>query len=258
MSTPISLTINEGTAHLHFNRPERMNVLSLDMAEGFGAAVTQVLADPTARVLVLSGAGRNFMAGGDLLGFTGPGNPVDFVRATIDPMHGALKALADSDLITLAAVHGRIAGAGVSLALMADLTLAATGSSFLMAYTGIAGSPDCGATFALPRAVGLKRATEIMLLNDPVTADEALRIGLINRIVPGDEVLDIAMAMARRLAAGPRAAQGSAKRLLRQSLDTNLATQLDAERSAFLDLAARPDFREGVTAFLERRPPVFD
>lgn len=258
MSAPLDLTIEDGIAHLHFNRPERMNVLSIDMAEGFAAAVARVLADPTVRVLVWSGAGRNFMAGGDLQGFVGPGDPVDFVRATLDPMHGALQALAESDVITLAAVHGRIAGAGVSLAVMADLTLAAAGSSFTMAYTRIAGSPDCGATWALPRAVGLKRATEIMLLNDPVPADEALRIGLITRIVPADALLENAMALARQLATGPRAAQGSAKRLLAQSLDTDLTSQLGAERTAFLRLAGQPDFREGVSAFLERRTPRFE
>lgn len=257
MSGPVDLTIADGVARLHFSRPERMNVLSLDMAEAFGAAVAQVLADPSVRVLLLSGAGRNFMAGGDLQGFSGTEDRPGFIRATIEPLHGGLLALAQSDVITLAAVHGRIAGAGVSLTLMADLALAAEDSSFTMAYTRIAGSPDCGATWALPRAVGLKRATEIMLLNEPVTAEEAQRIGLINRVVPAASLIDSAMAMARQLAQGPRAAQGSAKRLLQQALSSGLQAQLDAERSAFIHLAGLDDFREGVAAFLERRAPGF-
>lgn len=192
------------------------------MAQAFEANVAQVLANPTVRVLVYSGAGRNFMAGGDLQGFSSTDDRPGCVRDTIDPMHSALKDLAESDVITLAAVHGRIAGAGVSLSVMADLTLAAQDSSFTMAYTRIAGSPDCGATWALPRAVGLKRATEIMLLNEALSAEEALRIGLVNRLLPVEDLLAGAMEMAGRIAAGPRAAQGSAKRLLRRSFETGL------------------------------------
>lgn len=257
MSGPVELRVADGIAALRFNRPERMNVLSVDMAEAFAAAVDEVLAQPSVRVLVLSGEGRNFMAGGDLQGFRTTADRPGFIRATIDPLHGALKALARSDIVTLAAVHGRIAGAGVSLAAMADLVIAAEGTSFTMAYTRIAGSPDCGASWALPRVVGLKRAMEMMLLNAPLEAEDALRAGLINRIVPAAGLMEAAMEMARQLAAGPAAAQGSAKRLLLQAGETTLEDQLDAERAAFVRLAGLEDFHEGVSAFLERRAPVF-
>lgn len=257
MSDLIQLTIAGGIATLLFNRPERMNVLSVDMSEAFGAVVQAVLADPTVKVLVLTGAGRNFMAGGDLQGFRTADDPPGFIRATIDPLHGALKALAASDVITIAAVHGRVAGAGVSLTALADLAVAAEGTSFTMAYTRIAGSPDCGGSWALPRLVGLKRAAEIMLLNEPLSGDEALHIGLINRLVPADTLIEVAQALAVQLASGPKAAQGSAKRLLRQATETSLVDQLDAERAAFVRLAGMVDFREGVTAFLDRRKPDF-
>ena len=257
MSEPITLTITDGVAHLRFNRPERMNVLNIEMAEAFGAAIGNLLDQDAARVLVMSGAGRNFMAGGDLTGFRDAEDKPIFVQATIDPLHGALKALADSDVITIAAGHGRIGGAGVSLVAQADLALVAEGTSFTFAYTRIAGVPDCAGSWAVPRAVGLKAAMEMVLLNEAMPAEQALQLGLINRIVPEAALEAEAMALAARIAAGPRVSQAHAKRLMRQSFATGFDDQLDAEKAAFMDCAAQPDFAEGVLAFLERRAPRF-
>jgi len=258
MTSLIDLSYGAGYAHLRFNCPERMNVLSLAMAEAFHQAVTELLSRPDLGALVLSGAGRNFMAGGDLNGFAGAEDKPAFIAQTIDLMHNALLRLSQSDLIVIAAVHGPTAGAGVSLAAMADLVIAAEGTSFTMAYTRIAGSPDCGATWALPRAVGLKRATEMVLLNAPLPAQDALQAGLINRIVPQDQLLEVSLALAQTLAEGPFAAQGSAKRLLRQAMGADLAEALSAERGAFIRLAGEDAFSEGVTAFLQRRKPQFN
>ena len=257
MTSLIDLSYGAGYAHLRLTCPERMNVLSLAMAEAFNRAVKEVLARRDIGALVLSGAGRNFMAGGDLNGFAEAGDKPAFIAQTIDLMHEALLQLAQSDLITLAAVQGPTAGAGVSIAAMSDLVIAAEGASFTMAYTRIAGGPDCGATWALPRALGLKRAMEMVLLNAPISAQEALGAGLINRIVPPDQLLEVTLSLAETLGAGPRAAQGSAKKLLRQAMGADLPEMLEAERAAFVRLAAEADFAEGVSAFLQRRKPQF-
>lgn len=254
---PIDLVISEGVAHLRFNRPDRMNVLDIETANAFRAAAETVLGDPSARVLLVSGAGRSLMAGGDVKGFHGEADKPAFIAATIDPLHAGLKALAASDLITIVAAHGRVAGAGVSLVAWADLALAASDASFTLAYCRIAGVPDCGGSWALPRAVGLKQALAMALLNEPVGAEEALRMGLVNRLVPAADLDTEALAMARRIAAGSRQSQGRTKALMRNAFETPLAEQLDAEKAAFMACAGHPDFAEGVGAFLERRNPVF-
>lgn len=258
MGSPILISVNEGVAHLHFNRPERMNVLDAETAEAFGAGVSDLLSAGTARVLVMTGEGRNFMAGGDLVGFRDSADKPAFIARTIDPLHGALLALARSDVVTIAAAHGRVAGAGVSLVAGADLALAAEGASFTLAYCRIAGVPDCGGSWSLPRAVGLKAAMEMALANTPVEAEEAQRLGLINRVVPADQLASEALALARRIADGPGEAQARTKRLLRQSFETGYEAQLDAEKAAFVACASHPDFTEGVEAFLERRTPRFN
>ena len=258
MSGRIDLTLADGVARLHFNCPERMNVLDPVMADSFAAAVADVLADPSIRVLLMTGAGRSFMAGGDLASFHGAENKADPIRATIPPIHRGLLALEKSPVVTLVAAQGRVAGAGVSLVAGADLALAEEGASFTLAYCRIGAVPDCGGSWALPRAVGLKRAMEMALLNEPVPAEQACRIGLINRVVPAGRLEEDAVAMAHRVAAGPGFAQGRAKALLRAAFETSLADQLDAEEASFLTCVERRDFREGVGSFLERRSPEFN
>lgn len=258
MTALVELAIADGVAHLHFNRAERMNALDQAMAEAFGAAIMAALAAPETRVLLMTGAGRSFMAGGDLQSFATATDKPGCVGATIDPIHDALKALADSDVITIAAVHGAVAGAGVSILALADLAIAAEGTSLTMAYTRISGVPDCGGSWALPRVVGLKQAMAMALLNAPLEAQAALSLGLLNRIVPIDALLTEALALAARIAKGAGMAQGYTARLLRQSFGTGLHDQLDAERAAFVACAGTPDFTEGITAFLERRNPQFN
>lgn len=257
MTAPIDLAISGGVAHLRFDRPERMNVLDIETAEAFLAATRTLLDDPAVRVLLVSGAGRSLMAGGDVKGFHGEADKPAFIQATIDPLHAALKALAASDIITIVAAHGRVAGAGVSLVAWSDLALASDDASFTLAYCRIAGVPDCGGSWALPRAIGLKQALAMALLNEPLGAEDALRMGLVNRLVPAGDLDAEARTMANRIAAGPRQSQGRTKALMRNAFETPLAEQLDAEKAAFMACAADPDFAEGVSAFLERRTPDF-
>lgn len=257
MSDPVEVTVADGVAGLRFARPERMNVIDQELAEAFETAVSAVLGDPAVRVVVLSGAGRCFMAGGDLAAFRASDDRPGLARAIIAPMHRGLLALAEAPQIVVAAIHGPVAGAGMSVALAADLCLAAEGTSLTLAYPRVAVPADCGATHALVRLVGLRRAMELALLSPVVPADEALALGLVGRVVPADALATEAEKLARRIAGGAPLALGRLKRLLRQAGDTPLAAQLDAEADGFSACAATEDFAEALEAFFDRRGPAF-
>lgn len=257
MTDPVSLDIDGAVAKITFNRPDRLNALNRVTAEGFEAAVTTVLATKSVHVIVLRGAGRSFMAGGDLAEFKTAKDMGAAIRAVMDPVHRALVLLAASPVITICAAQGPIAGAGMSFVLGTDLAIGAEGMSLNMAYVRLGTNPDCGGTWALPRLVGLRRAIGLTLLSDTVSDHEALREGLINRLVAADDLDAEVDKVAARLAKGPAVAHGSIKLLLRQSMDNDLATQLDAEQAGFLGCAATDDFSEGLAAFFEKRKPVF-
>ena len=154
-------------------------------------------------------------------------------------------------------MHGAAAGGGLSLMLMCDFVLAAEGTKFNLAYINLGTSCDVGASWALPRLVGLRQALEIALLGENFNADEALRLGLINRVLPAAELDAAAHAFAQRIASGPTVAYGQMRRLLRDSLTRDLPAQLQAEAQAFLACAQTSDFREGVAAFFAKRPAQF-
>lgn len=225
------------------------------MARAFLAAVQAVAADPGVRAVVLCGNGRGFMAGGDLA--TLRADPVQGAIDILTPLNAALLLLAQMDAPVIAQVHGVAAGAGLSLVLMADYVLMAEGTRLNLAYINLGTSCDVGASWALPRLVGLHKALEIALLGDAFTADEALRLGIANRVVPADGMQAATDALAQRLAAGPTVAYGAMKRLMRESMDRTLAAQLDAEKHAFIGCAGTQDFRAGVEAFHARQAAVF-
>lgn len=177
--------------------------------------------------------------------------------AIIGPLHAAMLRLAELRAPTLACLHGAVAGAGFSLALACDLAIAAEDARFSMAYARIGATPDASGTFHLPRLLGMRKARELALLGETLGADEALRLGLVNRVVPPAELSAQAQALAERLAAGPTRAYGRIRQLLDASLDSSLAEQLEAERAAFLASTRTADFSEGIAAFLEKRPARF-
>ncbi|WP_234197026.1 MULTISPECIES: enoyl-CoA hydratase/isomerase family protein [Pseudacidovorax] len=250
------LTSREGAvAILRFNRPQALNAIDVPMAQAFLAAVQGLAADPGVRALLLCGEGKGFMAGGDLAVLSA--DPQGGAAALIGPLHEALQLLATLDLPVIAQVHGVAAGAGLSLMLQADFVLAAKGTRFNLAYVNIGASCDVGASWALPRWVGLRRALEIAMLGDMLDAEAAERMGLINRVVEPDALPAEALALAQRLAAGPTRALGQLRRLLRGSVERDLPAQLAAEEAAFQACAATADFREGVDAFFARRKPAF-
>lgn len=250
------LTGRDGAvATLRFNRPAALNAIDVPMARAFLAAVQDIAADRGVRAVLLSGAGKGFMAGGDLAVLSA--DPQRGAAELIGPLHEALTVLDALDAPVVAQVHGVAAGAGLSLMLQADFVLAAAGTRFNLAYASIGASCDVGGSWALPRWVGLRRALEIALLGDTLDAATAERIGLINRVVPAADLESEALALAHRLAGGPTVALGHLRRLLRASQGRDLATQLDAEAAAFQACAATDDFRLGLDAFRDRKPPAF-
>lgn len=252
---PLLLERADGIARMVFNRPQVLNALDVPLARAFHDACQTIASDPAIHVVVMSGAGRGFMAGGDIAVMQD--SPVENARALIDHMHDGLALLARLRATVIASLHGVVAGGGLGVALAADLAVAAEGTKFSLAYAGIGTSCDCANSWALPRIVGTRKALEIALLNEPFDAAEALRLGLVNRVVPADRLEAETMAIAGRLAKGPPIAMGNLKRLMRESFASMFEQQLQREKESFLQCAATDDFLEGMAAFREKREPTF-
>ncbi|WP_439498726.1 enoyl-CoA hydratase/isomerase family protein [Bosea sp. (in: a-proteobacteria)] len=253
----VLLTVEAGVALLTLNRPEVLNAFDAAMAESFLARIEEIAARDDVRAILIRGEGRGFCAGGDVSQFTRGGDPGAAIEAIIQPLHAGLRRLDALKQPSVACLHGAVAGAGFSLALACDLAVAAENAKFTLAYARIGATPDGSGTWHLPRLVGLRKAKELALLAETIDAAEALRLGLVNRVVPADAVADEAQQLARRLAAGPTQAYGRIKALLGASGGNTLAEQLEAERDAFHGSTRTEDFREGVSAFLKKRPATF-
>jgi 2-(1,2-epoxy-1,2-dihydrophenyl)acetyl-CoA isomerase len=256
--TTVLLEVDAETrvATITLNRPEALNSLTVPMKQALLAAFRKVDRDPGVRAVVLTGAGRAFCAGQDLTERLEPdAAPLGVeVRERYNPI---VRAMRGSSKPIVGAINGVAAGAGAALALACDIRIASDAASFALAFGRVGLVPDSGATWFLPRLVGDARAAEMALLNEPIRADEAARIGLIGRVVAPDQLLAEAHAVAARLAAGaPRAIA-----LTKRALATTWARDLDAalEYEAHIqDLAGRTkDHKEGMAAFLEKRPPRF-
>ena len=256
-TSPVLFRISDGIAEIRFNRPARLNAVDIEVSQGFEEAVERALAEHHLRVVIVSAEGRAFIAGGDLSHFHRSPDKRLAASELIDPMHRALFRLAESPAITIGSLKGVVAGAGMSLALNLDLLVAAEDTIFNLAYARVGASPDCGASYALPRLVGYRRALEIALLSDNIDARQALSLGLVNRLVPIGDLETETARLAARLASQAQAPQGRIKALMRQSLQRTLPQQLDAEAAAFADCAVTEDFAEAVAAFLEKRKPRF-
>lgn len=245
-------------AHFRMNRPKSLNALDGAMADALLAAFRAAASDDSVRVVVLSGEGRSFMAGGDLGVFS-----ADFDHAgqtagsLIDRFHPLLRTIRDMDKPVISALQGPVAGGGVSLGLACDYVLAADDMSLLSAYTKIATNPDGGASWTLTRLLGPRRALDFILSNERIKAAEALQLGLVNRVVPKDDLMQEAFAQADKFAAMARGSVRIVKRLVQAAQTGTFEAQLDLEKAGFVENAGGADFREGVTAFFEGRPPRF-
>ncbi|RVV99374.1 2-(1,2-epoxy-1,2-dihydrophenyl)acetyl-CoA isomerase [Mesobaculum littorinae] len=243
-----------GLAVITLNRPELMNALDRDMR----AALTQALtaAAQTARAIVLTGRGAAFCSGQDLSEGADP-DRLDLAEILREEYEPLLQAITDAPVPVLAAVNGVAAGAGANLALACDVVIAAESAVFLQAFSRIGLIPDAGGTYWLPRQVGLARAMGAAFFAEPVTARQAADWGMIWEAAPDHEFEATWQARARHLAAGPTAALRATKQALRAAGDSDFATQLELEAKLQGEVGRTADFREGVTAFLEKRAPRF-
>ena len=262
MNTTLLLDRDGAIATLTLNRPTALNTLDPEMIDALIAHTAKLAADESVRCVVICGAGRHFMAGGDIRSFAAelahPSSDrrVHFTRM-VEHMHTAIENLQRMPHPVLASVHGAVAGFGLSLMCACDLVIAADTSYFTSAYRHLGLSPDGGMSYTLPRLVGLKKAMEIVLLGERFDAEEALRLGLVNRVVAESELASATHKLAVALATGPMLALRNGKRLVNQSLSQTLSAQLLSEAESFGACSATESFAEGVRAFLEKRTPSF-
>jgi 2-(1,2-epoxy-1,2-dihydrophenyl)acetyl-CoA isomerase len=252
----VEVEAEAGVATITLNRPDALNALTVPMKRDLLGAFRQVERDRAVRAVILTGAGRAFCAGQDLRERLEPGAaPLGVeVRERYNPIIRAMRALPKP---IVGAINGVAAGAGASLAMACDLRIASEAASFALAFGRVGLVPDSGATWFLPRLVGHARAMELALLNDPVSAADALRVGLVGRVVPAEELAADARAIAERLAAGAPRAIALTKRAINAAWDRDLDAALEWE-AHLQDLAGRTrDHAEGLAAFVEKRPPRF-
>ncbi len=263
MSEQVLLDIRGAIATLTLNRPQAMNSLGLEMGKALLARVQELQKAAGVKVVVVTGAGDHFMAGGDIKEFqTMVKTPPEererafgsLIGQVINPAVEILRGLPQP---VLGKIRGACAGFGFSLMAGCDMVVAADNAYFTTGYSLLGTTADGGGTWFLPRLLGARKAAELTFLAERIDAQQALALGLINRVVPLAELDAASEALAIRLASGPSFAYANAKRLLNRSLTVSLADQLTAEAASFARCSATADFAEGVTAFVEKRKPVF-
>jgi 2-(1,2-epoxy-1,2-dihydrophenyl)acetyl-CoA isomerase len=258
MSDTVLFELADGVGTITLNRPEALNSFTVELKEAFAETVEAVAADPAVRAVVLTGAGRGFSAGQDLREHAGMlaagAAPLDTVRDHYNPL---LLRLATMPKPLIAAVNGTAAGAGASLTFAADFRIAADSARFLLAFANVGLALDSGASWTLPRLIGHARATALALLAEPVTANHALEMGLVNAVVPDDRLREATHELAARLAAGPTAAYAAIKRQLHFAASSTLADALEKEAEEQNALGASDDHRAATAAFVRKERPVF-
>ncbi len=258
-SQSVQLSVEGGVAWITLNRPEARNAVNAEMRDEVISILTRARTDGDIRAVVLTGAGKGFCTGADLSGprGQGPSGPGAARETMRNSSQRLIRTVWELEKPVIAAVNGVAAGLGCHLAFACDLVVAAAEARFIEVFVRRGIAIDAGGAFLLPRLIGLARAKELVFFGDDLSAGRALEIGLINRVVPGEELAQAAREWAERLARGPTFAIGMSKRLLNRSLESSLETCLEEEAMAQSLVTQSEDTREGLTAFAERREPHF-
>jgi enoyl-CoA hydratase/carnithine racemase len=252
---------DNGVATITLNRPERLNALTFEVYEELTATFERLKTRRNVRVVLITGAGRGFCSGGDVNDIIGrlferdSSGLLEFTRLTC----ALVDAMRSLDTPIVASLNGTVAGAGAVIALASDFRIASETAriAFLFVRVGLSGA-DMGSAFLLPRVVGLARATEMLMLGDFVTSEDARRFGLYNKVVPAEHLHDESRLLAERLAAGPGFALRMTKQMLNRELSVGLAEALEMEAQAQAICMGHPDYREAYEAFVAKRPPLFN
>jgi 2-(1,2-epoxy-1,2-dihydrophenyl)acetyl-CoA isomerase len=259
MSDLIRTTRTDGLLNITLNRPDRLNAFTAGMLEEFNEILASAARDQETRALLLTGAGRGFCAGQDLNDRTvAPGSAAPDLGESLEKRYNpAVRLMRGMPKPIVVAVNGVAAGAGANLALAGDLVYAARSARFIQSFARIGLIPDSGGTYFLPRRVGMARAFGLALLGEPLSAEQAVSWGLIWDVVDDDQLIGIANAVARKLAAGPTSGFGRIKQALNASTSNTLEIQLDLERDLQRLAGRSDDYAEGVAAFMAKREAVF-
>lgn len=250
MSEPNLLCVVDGAiGRLTLNRPSRGNAIDVGLADALMEAAVQLAENPAVKVVTLTGNGRLFCSGGDISAFASQEPGMVIARITVS-LHAAINRLATMPKPLISLVNGPAAGAGLGLAMLGDIVVAASSAHFTSAYTAIGVSPDAATSWLLPRLIGLRRAQEMILGNRRVDAEEALVIGLVTSVVADDALANEGDKLARSIAAGPTEAFATARRLLHRSLCSSLADHLETEAAGIIATARGESAREHFSAFL--------
>ena len=257
----VNLMRDDGAATVQLNRPDALNAWNAQLGVDMLAALREAATDDAVRCVVITGAGRAFSSGADLKdisgGDTAPDGRPDVYKTLTERYHPIMQAIREMPKPVVASVNGPAVGIGCSLALCCDLILASESAYFLLAFVNIGLVPDGGSSLFVPTRVGMARATELSMLGERLSADRALRWGLINRVVADAQLTDETKALAARLAAGPTRSYAGTKRQLNNWLYARMDEQLELEARVQQEMASSDDFLEGAMAFVEKRPARF-
>lgn len=256
--SPVLFARDGAVAIVTLNRPNLGNAMDVPMSKALLDVAIACDCDRGIRAVLLNGRGKLFCAGGDLNAFAAAGpRAADLISEETAYLHSAVARFARMNKPLVVAVNGAAAGAGFGLALLGDIVIASEAAQFTLAYTSIGLSPDAGASWLLPRLVGLRKAQEMLLLNPRINAADALAAGMVTRVVSGEDLEAEALATAHKLASGPTLAFAHIRGLLLGSFSTELETQLELESRGIVDAVAGADGAGGVQAFLNKQKPVF-
>lgn len=257
--TRIDFRIDGGLAHLRLNRPEARNAIDLAVAEETLAVAQRIEQDPTVRAVLISGAGPSLTVGGDIKFFesAADGDLGTLLRRMATPFHEAFRILSTIDAPIVTVAHGAIAGGGMGYVWAADIAVAAASTTFVPAFSKLGVTGDGGWSWHLPRRIGVARATNIMLQDVPISAQQAVDWGLIAECVPDDRAYERGLEIATNLAQGPTLGLGGMRRLIRESWDNSLASQMNSETDGLAFSGRTKDMQNAVSSFLRKEAPRF-